>query len=83
MMSPYPVEDSYLAFGVEYTPPESSSSSETEINSDYSKVISHRVSGSFHWSLKIIEISQGDKSFTPSTANVLTDTGTTMSYFPK
>ena len=51
---------------------------------DAHKLIAHPISGSFHWSVHIVRIGYGsDKWFYSTKTNALTDTGTTLIYFPK
>jgi Eukaryotic aspartyl protease len=39
-------------------------------------IISHSVSGSFHWSISLVRYKIGDKWFKPNGLQALTDTGT-------
>lgn len=41
-------------------------------------IISHRVSGSFHWELDVSRVQLGEYSMKPTVRSVLTDTGTSM-----
>ena len=43
--------------------------------------ISHRIAGSFHWQAKLNAIEYAGEKIRPSCPLVLTDTGTTVSYF--
>ncbi len=49
-------------------------------NSSINKIITHRVQGSFHWSLQLNKVIIGDNYdyLIPSVTDILTDTGTTM-----
>ncbi len=45
-----------------------------------SSFVSHRVSGSFHWQVKLNRISYNGIPYIPKVRLILTDTGTTVSY---
>ena len=46
-------------------------------NGDVSEIHTHKVSGSFHWELKINALEAGNLNFVPSLDKAMVDTGTT------
>ena len=46
-------------------------------------LIAHRISGSFHWQLKMSKIGYASDTFVPSARVALMDTGTTRVLMPK
>lgn len=47
-------------------------------NSGLNNLTSHRIAGSFHWELPVVEMSVNGSKFKTSTADSLFDTGCTM-----
>ena len=47
------------------------------------KLISHRISGSFHWQLKLNKIGFGVNTFAPTIRTAFMDTGSTLILMPK
>lgn len=45
---------------------------------DLNQITAHRVSGSFHWELDIMNLFIGDTAFRPTQRSVMMDTGTSM-----
>lgn len=45
---------------------------------DLNTIVAHRVSGSFHWELDIMNLFIGESNFRPTQRSVLMDTGTSM-----
>lgn len=67
-----PEQASYLTFG-----------GLPDFANDTTDMVCHRISGSFHWQLKLFGIRVGDKEFDSVSAPLmLTDTGTTLTYLP-
>ena len=46
------------------------------------QMIGHPITGSFHWDIKLVKIGFGDNWMLSTIPNILTDTGTTLIYFP-
>jgi hypothetical protein len=46
-------------------------------------MIGHKISGSFHWSLRLVKCKIGDIWYLPKGLQALTDTGTTYMLMPK
>ena len=46
------------------------------------QIVTHRISGSFHWQLKLNSIGFGEQKFAPTDRTVFMDTGTTMVLMP-
>jgi len=47
-----------------------------------SHLIAHRISGSFHWQLKLNYLRFGNSHFGPSDSTVFLDTGSTLNMMP-
>ena len=47
------------------------------------ELIAHRISGSFHWQLKLNSMGFGGQTFSPSHRTAFMDTGTTLTLMPK
>jgi len=45
-------------------------------------MIGHPITGSFHWDIKLVKIGLGDNWKFSTIPHILTDTGTTLIYFP-
>jgi len=73
---------SYITFG-DYQEEGRDKTNQIFYDEDFGGIVSHRVAGSFHWSLHLQSFSLGDFKFNMTKNRVLTDTGSSRIFIPR